>query len=880
MFNALMREAVCETDPLAGVLTISYSECATAKMIKFYESDQQGAPEILQDLRSILDQAGFLSILQEVIQYCQIHGWCIVYPYINPQPDEEGNAIGFSLECEVYSEYECPSNQIKRDINNRITGYEIHKVPKLPMLRNKGNLHSVDRIFQSEQVMHVTLGKFNYGFGTAALMGIWDPLSKLREMSHSDHFRSKVVPFVKVPQDWDDTDIDSFMDALAKTDTMNALVMRATEDNQGNPVADLPAVSLDTMATDAKGKSSQGGTAGISDLASEWARLCGRTRRSVGYFTGAGAISASMAAGGVDSNDDTLYDIIDFNKYNRTFIIPFVQWFAEQLGIPIQPFVVKSWWEWTKDELAMQQMEMQQQEQDMQMKQIESTSQNIAPGQFVPIASSSGLQGIMLERAPNRADKLHVKFQEPYGWYSIQDPAVIGRDASAMGDQIVAGGGSEYYRQIRRGGPPAPDGQSPVGTPKVSFANNPYQQVPYAGKAHAADYQSEMPPEEFREGLSAQQALAGGVLGGHDDFSEYGDALTADIENPQEPQGFSPEESTEILQRMEDVNRPRVGRPRKTTQIKGGDERYAIPGQRGRASFTDYWDAKGSVYHAPEGMSAPGRTESFSSYADGVYMDVKRPAAAPQSVPPSRPAAKATAPRAQPSTIGRILRGTTKVLKKVAKVGRMLTRNEKEELTEKDYTHPYLREYGSINQAAKELHLGKQTIYNEFDGIEVSSFNSLILGGNSFSTKNPFKYNQDGLQTVEYQCPESIKKLIGTRTPIIYNHTNADPTTLEPISEDVVLGHYTINGFDEETGSEIAEYDFDEEKLTKNGLDWLLKSIREGKLPDTSTGYFNKLKFDRTLNRLVQTDFRLKHLAIVSEGNCSKPSCTLRLKTD
>jgi len=52
--NAEMREVVAEADPIASVLTHHFAESANTKMIKFYESDQLGSPEILQDFRSML----------------------------------------------------------------------------------------------------------------------------------------------------------------------------------------------------------------------------------------------------------------------------------------------------------------------------------------------------------------------------------------------------------------------------------------------------------------------------------------------------------------------------------------------------------------------------------------------------------------------------------------------------------------------------------------------------------------------------------------------------------------------------------------------------------------------------------------------------------
>jgi hypothetical protein len=158
-----------------------------------------------------------------------------------------------------------------------------------------------------------------------------------------------------------------------------------------------------------------------------------------------------------------------------------------------------------------------------------------------------------------------------------------------------------------------------------------------------------------------------------------------------------------------------------------------------------------------------------------------------------------------------------------------------------------------------------------------------VLYGNSFSAKHPFRYKFGGQESIEFQCPDSIKKLIGQSAPIIYTHQNAiqdpkNPNLLLPKSETLVIGTYKITGYDEENACEIGEYEFNDEMVKQNGLQWILEDIENGIYPDTSAAYLNKLKYDRTKNRLIQTDFKLKHLAIVDRGNCSKPFCTIKKK--
>jgi hypothetical protein len=151
--------------------------------------------------------------------------------------------------------------------------------------------------------------------------------------------------------------------------------------------------------------------------------------------------------------------------------------------------------------------------------------------------------------------------------------------------------------------------------------------------------------------------------------------------------------------------------------------------------------------------------------------------------------------------------------------------------------------------------------------------NFVKMRGNSYSTKNPFRYFVNGKWRIEYQCPQSLKKIIGTKVPIINGHDQADPETLEPLPDARIYGYQKINGFDEETGIELSEYEWDEKALEEDGLLDVLEKIRNNELPENSTGYKCSVHFDKDKRKYIQTDFEPKHLAIVHLGNCSKPFC-------
>ena len=366
------REAVAEADAIANVLTHCFANAAWSKMPKFYESDQLDAPEIMQDLRALLKINKFEEIGKTVFIKGETHGWWILYPFLNPN-------TGLPT-CEIYSEYECPALMIHYDMDNHIEWYRIQVIPRITLSRRTA-LRQINRTFYTGQVIHGTRGEWQFGFGHTIFEGSWDAITKLREESHVNAFKQKVMPWVKVPQDWTDTQIDDFMRLLSEMDNFTAMIMRSHENMDGTQ-SDLPLITWATPVNNTAGKSSQGSGGSVSDLSSEWARLTASTRHSVGYFTGGGAISASMAAAGVDSLDDFFVDVENFNQYLDSFIIPYVRWFAAAANYPLpDSFAVKGWWEWTRDEAiaaqnAAQNLQIEMQQQAIMQKAQESEEED------------------------------------------------------------------------------------------------------------------------------------------------------------------------------------------------------------------------------------------------------------------------------------------------------------------------------------------------------------------------------------------------------------------------------------------------------------------------------------------------------------------------
>jgi hypothetical protein len=198
--------------------------------------------------------------------------------------------------------------------------------------------------------------------------------------------------------------------------------------------------------------------------------------------------------------------------------------------------------------------------------------------------------------------------------------------------------------------------------------------------------------------------------------------------------------------------------------------------------------------------------------------------------------------------------------------------------------HPILQRVNSISAAVKqgftwegqEYH-SKSKAYEILNQILTEKRINSMHWGNSFSTKNPFKYPDPRAPqgyVIEYQCPEGIKKLVNTSWPIWIDH-------LGERDESDYVGQYHITGFDEEQGIEIANYDIDWDKVdqwfeTNHQSNFTLDAQGQRIIPDTSTEYITNIKYDKDRHLFIQTEFDMAGVALVPRGNCSGPYCGLK----
>ncbi len=404
------RERVAAKDPIAFTLCGGFHTRSMAELPKFYESEELGAPEIMDDVRLFLQSVDYKYIKIAAGTLASIHGWSVVYVWV-----ENGELKSF-----IFSERQCRPEMMIRDENDDVIGWNVTLRPRLPLDRNRLTIKPVQRtLFKGQPGVipcYRTSEGTTYGYGLSKLENTWDIVTKIREESHANSLRSRVFPMATVPHNWQDKQIDEYMKALSHMDESSALVTRSGVDAEGNSIPELPQYQWLSAASGASQKSANGsasGGGGMAALSSEWTRLCATTFHTLRYYTGnpGGALSAAD----VDSAQDIEADIEEFKLFDG-FLENFLEWAIQFAGIPLQVpegFVAKSHWQWKRDEQAL--MEQQMAMFDMQMQsdandnKQDSQKQNHAIGQILyncmrnnfdmqmrPVASSS-VKGIGLK---------------------------------------------------------------------------------------------------------------------------------------------------------------------------------------------------------------------------------------------------------------------------------------------------------------------------------------------------------------------------------------------------------------------------------------------------------------------------------------------------
>ncbi len=422
------RERNAAEDAVGNKLTWGYAEKAWSEYPKFYEADEVDAPPVMEDWRDFLIAINFKNPARVATALAAIHGWSVTHFWF-----ENGE-----MNYYIFSEYQCRPEQIQRDWqSNEIIGFRFSTKPLLPLNRPRTNLQDILKEYSIDTpgVIHLTRGdtKMSYGFGYSRFGPCFDQIVKLREESNANALRARVFPIAVVPPNWGKDQVSKFFDKIANMDQTTALATKAGVDAAGNPVPELPAFNYISPGTSASNKSSQGGSGAISDLSSEWSRLCTATSHNVSYFVGAGAISASMAAGEVDKYDDTQSDIDEFSLYDE-YITDFIRFVGEGMGQAVPDhFVIKSHWEWARDEERMAMAQAEEQAFELEKDKASASKQNkrirnslryhLRNNMSMPMrpVASSNIKGVGLDEGELLVD-FHGKGKKTYA-YDYDNPA-------------------------------------------------------------------------------------------------------------------------------------------------------------------------------------------------------------------------------------------------------------------------------------------------------------------------------------------------------------------------------------------------------------------------------------------------------------------------
>ena len=154
--------------------------------------------------------------------------------------------------------------------------------------------------------------------------------------------------------------------------------------------------------------------------------------------------------------------------------------------------------------------------------------------------------------------------------------------------------------------------------------------------------------------------------------------------------------------------------------------------------------------------------------------------------------------------------------------------------------------------------------------------NSLAYG-NGIKSDHPLYYNMGDHISEEYICPESWKNNVGKVVPLGIYHNKEEESPDLP--EWQIIGTYTVKGWDEETGKDIAEIDYDIEKINSvfeklGEANWVAHYLDKGLLPDVSTAYTCDVVYDSKTKKNMQTNIDLRSVSFVMSGNCPSPECS------
>ena len=364
----LHRERVAFEDSLGSMFTWDFGFEGWSKYPKFYASDELGAPEIMQDVRALLMELEISkpAIVQGVLKQC--HGWMTAMFKGKATPEGE-----MKLDYVIFSEHQCHNENFIRQ-NKEVLGWRVQFKPHLPFLRNPINMDLQEVTIPNtpdSNIIYDTRGddKTTWGYGVSRMEKMFDPLTKLRMESDGDSFRKAIYPMGIMPPNWDDTTIDKFFEKASHMSRSTAFTYTAAVDKDGKLYENIPALTFMSPSDNVK----QTGSGTFGGLSVEWTRLLAATKHSMGYITGGGAISSSLAAAGADISDDLKSDINEWNLLNKSFLKKFLHWLELSGVIPPLPpsYTIKCFWQWEHDEIMLQQQAMMERDMAMQDEQME-----------------------------------------------------------------------------------------------------------------------------------------------------------------------------------------------------------------------------------------------------------------------------------------------------------------------------------------------------------------------------------------------------------------------------------------------------------------------------------------------------------------------------
>lgn len=863
----LHRERVAAEDAIANILTWGFHFRAWSEYPKFYESDEQQAPEIMTEVRMWLQGLKFHQKAIVSGALADIHGWSRAKFWT----DQSGK-----LHSYIFSENECPPEGVVPDAMGLPATYYISRRRRIPFNRFRGI--QMDQFFnfylQKAETIGICRGDEEYtmGFGMSRLEPIWDAITKLREVSDANHFRTQIFPIAIVPPSWNDDSVAAFFEKVSKMSRSTALVTKAGKDTAGKLYSDIPNFQWVSPAGNAPAKTSSSSAGVFSDLSSEWVRLCTDTHHSIRYFVGnpGGALAAAES----DVDQDVETDIEEFNHFCRDFIKDFLIYCQTVLGAPISIppyFTIKSHWQWKRDEKLNQQMMQEQQQFDLQSQYVQSKGssmgQSIAPKLNAAIqerldycvrhnlnmpmsaVSSSTVKGVGLY-----GQKLLVEFHNPTKGGISKYAYDIGSDEAAQAEwsdmmQSTSKGGFVWdrLRGDKLGQAWGSDYMTPGGTSASIRPYEPYTRNPvgFFGAGDRAGF------EQQAAGLQAEKIEAIGT-----DRYAYPEERGFERGTPSdfytEPEMFGGHASSSL------PNPADIGAAIKTAgQKPPNTSDQPMPDATG-----------GTFYNEPENVS--GQTPKKEAYgATFIYGPTGTPQGYAQRPKGMKTKTEATTGGMQPdNTMDAAMPNVFDLVSsKVKKANSLL------DLSPKQFNEVAKDLYG-VTHSEHTVEKVKALIrYNEelANKHQYRVNSAQLFSGKPMDFNIPLYYRQpDGSISVERACKKAWKtNVTGKKGKVQIYHLN----------HQFDVGDVEF-GWDEQTDEPTMQALFDKtevakimerENMQQTRLYKLIKS--DAPIP-VSTEYYTDLKVHNGVK--YQIAYEDVHLALVDQGNCPDDKCNLK----